>query len=184
MTSINYDDDSINLDDLFLGENYATKLDNLLPNSGRFHQNHLLDTRSDLSGVELHDFDDFWSSFISCTNDEQDIDITGGIFPELQTETQDSLNGEQPIGDVSVYPNPPVASDPLPQPIIGNEEGIMYQMCPMLSDHILGQMSVKQQPKANRRFRYACDGARFLPQTRYEPMSINVKFSPVCKMHC
>ena len=100
-----------------------------------------------------------------------------------QSETQDSLNGEQPIENASVDRNPPVVSDLLPQPVAGNEEGIMYQMCPMLSGHIRGQMSVKQQPKANYRFRYACDGARFLPQARYNPMSINVIFFPLCKMH-
>lgn len=60
-------------------------------------------------------------------------------------------------------------------------------MYPTLSDYILGQMSVKQQPKANYRSRYACDGARFLPESRYNPLSVNVNFPHNTKFivyHC
>ncbi len=39
---------------------------------------------------------------------------------------------------------------------------------------ITGDIFVKQQPKANNRLRYQCDGPRFLPNSRYHPMSINV----------
>jgi hypothetical protein len=49
-------------------------------------------------------------------------------------------------------------------------------MYPSLFDRIDNFMSVKQQPKANNRSRYECDGRRFLPDSRYHPMAINVCF--------
>lgn len=74
------------------------------------------------------------------------------------------------VEDWDVY-NPPV-----PQQAYGNENGIMYQIHPTLLNFISGNMSVSQQPKGNNRSRYACDGRRFLPDSRYHPMTIQVRF--------
>jgi hypothetical protein len=65
---------------------------------------------------------------------------------------------------------------PIPQQASGSQNGIMYLMYPSLFDFINNVMSVKQQPKANNRSRYECDGRRFLPDSRYHPMAINVCF--------
>lgn len=70
--------------------------------------------------------------------------------------------------------NADIINFPVPQEARGNEHGIMYQMC-LTIFAITGVMSVKQQPKANKRFRYQCDGSRFLPRSRYHPMSIEVR---------
>jgi hypothetical protein len=73
--------------------------------------------------------------------------------------------------------NPVVTNDPIPQQAAGSENEIQYQMLPnIFANFINGTISVKQQPKANKRLRYSCDGARFLPDSRYHPMSINVRF--------
>jgi hypothetical protein len=48
---------------------------------------------------------------------------------------------------------------------------------PSVFDSVVGGMTVKVQPKANPRSRYATDGARFLPGSRRNPMSITVSFS-------
>jgi hypothetical protein len=60
----------------------------------------------------------------------------------------------------------------------------MYQMNPSLFSMITGDMYVKQQPKANNRVRYECDGSRFLPDSRYHPMALSVSiFFPLLKSH-
>jgi len=87
-------------------------------------------------------------------------------------------SSEQPI----IHQNPDVKDIPTPQQASGNQDGIMYRMCPSLFNCINGVMSVKQQPKANNRVRYQCDGSRFLPDSRYHPMSINVCFFPSHKI--
>jgi len=69
---------------------------------------------------------------------------------------------------------------PMTQQANGCQDRIMYQMVLFLFNFIDGVvMSVKQQPKANTRLRYQCDGSRFLPDSRYHPMSINVCFFPI-----
>ncbi len=86
---------------------------------------------------------------------------------------------EQPI----VHQNPDVIDIPTPRQASGNEDGIMFLMCLSLFNCINGFISVKQQPKANNHVRYQCDGARFLPDSRYHPMAINVCFFPLIKYH-
>ncbi|CAF3693452.1 unnamed protein product [Rotaria sp. Silwood1] len=51
----------------------------------------------------------------------------------------------------------------------------MYQMCPTIFEMIDVAMSVRQQPKANNRIRYDCEGIRFLPDSRYHPLAIHVQ---------
>ena len=65
---------------------------------------------------------------------------------------------------------------PIPQQAYGSENGIMYQIHPMLFPFITGNFFVSQQPKGNNRSRYACDGRRYLPDSRYHPMAIQVRF--------
>lgn len=65
---------------------------------------------------------------------------------------------------------------PTPQQAVGGDAGIMYLVNPSLFGVLFGNISVKQQPKANDRFRYESDGVRFLPDSRYHPLSIEVDF--------
>ncbi|CAM4927273.1 unnamed protein product [Rotaria socialis] len=60
------------------------------------------------------------------------------------------------------------------QQIIGDQNGTAYGMNPSIFEIIDGIMSMKQQPKANKRVRYESDGRRFLPDSRYHPMSLNL----------
>lgn len=53
---------------------------------------------------------------------------------------------------------------------------IRLYLNPQMFQGIGGNMSVKQEPKANNRIRYGSDGRRFLPDSRYHPISINVSF--------
>ncbi|CAF4246418.1 unnamed protein product [Rotaria sordida] len=48
-------------------------------------------------------------------------------------------------------------------------------MYPSIFEMIDVAMSVKQQPKANNRIRYDCDGVRFLPDSRYHPLAIHIR---------
>ena len=53
----------------------------------------------------------------------------------------------------------------------------MYLVVPGLFGSVSGGLSVKQQPKANTRLRYSSDGLRYLPDSRYHPLSIIVCLS-------
>jgi hypothetical protein len=86
------------------------------------------------------------------------------------------LDKEQFIANPTTDQNANILNIPSPQQASGSQDEIMYQMHPSLFDIIVGGMFVKQQPKANNRSRYPCDGSRFLPDSRYHPMSIQVCF--------
>jgi hypothetical protein len=88
---------------------------------------------------------------------------------DTQQDTIAIVNNEQLIQ------NPDVTNTPTPQQAAGSENGIHYLMYPHIFDFIDGVMSVQQQPKANKRLRYQSDGSRFLPDSRYHPMTINVR---------
>jgi hypothetical protein len=80
--------------------------------------------------------------------------------------------------------NPNIIDTPTAKQATGNQGGVMYEMAPSSFDSIIGDMYVKQQPKANNRLRYQCDGSRFLPDSRYHPMSIKVSiFFPLIKLY-
>lgn len=74
-----------------------------------------------------------------------------------------------PVGDVHSTDNPA-------SPQTMEEPYIKCRIIPMLFNFIMSLMFVKQQPKANNRLRYACDGSRFLPDSRYHPMTLGVCF--------
>ncbi len=99
---------------------------------------------------------------------------------ETQRDTMAILDEQQSMEN-------PTAHDmidlPMPQQAAGNQNGIMYVMHLSIFNVINGVMSVKQQPKANTRFRYQCDGSRFLPDSRHHPMSIEVRFFPLIKSY-
>ena len=85
MDPINYNDESINFDDLLSDGNYPTLWDNLPFSNGMLHQNNILDTRSDLSDLELQDdFNNLLSSLPQLTNDEQPINDVEDIFAGFQ----------------------------------------------------------------------------------------------------
>ncbi len=98
------------------------------------------------------------------------------LITDAQNDTNAIFDGEQPIENLTGHQNTNVINMPIPQQASGSQDGIMYQMYPSIFADITGTMSVKQEPKANNRSRYQCDGLRFLPDSRYHPMSINVCF--------
>ncbi|CAF4318825.1 unnamed protein product, partial [Adineta steineri] len=62
----------------------------------------------------------------------------------------------------------------VPKEATGSQDGIMYLMYSMLFGLLEGTMFVSQQPKANKRLRYKCDGRRFLPDSRSHPMIVQM----------
>ncbi|CAF0936294.1 unnamed protein product [Adineta ricciae] len=113
------------------------------------------------------------------TNTETEI---GNCIAELnQVEIDDFDNILQLIENAPLVgdcdANQPLAithNPPVPQQAYGSENGIMYQMHPTLLDFITGNVSISQQPKANNRSRYECDGRRYLPDSRYHPMTVRL----------
>ena len=65
-------------------------------------------------------------------------------------------------------------NSPILKTAAGADNGIQYQMFPNLFPEPYGPMAIKQQPMANKRLRYISDGDRFLPDSRYHPMSLQV----------
>ncbi len=96
------------------------------------------------------------------------------------TDTQQDgiaiIDNESPVQNSTIDDNAEIINIPIPQQASGSQNGIMYLMYPSLFDFLDNVLSVKQQPKANNRSRYECDGRRFLPDSRYHPMAINVCF--------
>ncbi|CAF5218004.1 unnamed protein product, partial [Rotaria magnacalcarata] len=79
------------------------------------------------------------------------------------------------VGDYSnAWQSSDFENNPVFQQIVGDQNGTMYGMNPSVFAIIDGTLSMKQQPKANKRVRYESDGRRFLPDSRYHPMSLNL----------
>ena len=100
---------------------------------------------------------------------------------DAENDSQTILDGTQPLDNLDTHQNAAIIDDPTPRQAIGNEDDLMYLMCLSLFTFIEGNLSVKQGPKANNRLRYQSDGSRFLPNSRYNPMAINVGFFPTPK---
>lgn len=175
--------ESTDLDTLLSDGNFSRILSQISFSNVVLNHDQLLNIPTaspDLESAE--NFDEWFASLPSTVDDGQLPTIDEDMFPGLTLvpdhDSQLSPDGEQPNEDSTIQQNVIITSNPILQQETGD---IPYQMCPELSDHILGNMSVKQQPIPNYRSRYQCDGSRFLPASRYHPMSINVSFSHYTK---
>ncbi|CAF3745604.1 unnamed protein product [Rotaria sordida] len=125
---------------------------------------------------------DFLSSLLSISNDDTYPETTNGntsseLFRFSSDEQRDNraiIDDRQMIPNPTLDQNLDIINMPMSQQIIENSNALMYQMNPFIFEIIDSVMFVKQQPKANNRIRYECDGSRFLPDSRYHPMSINL----------
>ena len=191
------------LDILFPDGDYSSILNQLSFGNAVLDNDPALNAPIAPSDLELEDsLDDLFSSLPPVMDDEQLSTVDEDIFAELtfdlqstldrlcskclllpssivvpENDSQISCEGEQPTEAAVAQQNPTVITNPIPQKTNDDQANIMYQMYAALSDFVLGIMSVKQQPMPNYRSRYQSDGSRFLPASRYHPMSINVHFS-------
>ncbi|CAF1178786.1 unnamed protein product [Rotaria sordida] len=125
---------------------------------------------------------DFLSSLLSISNDDTYPETTNGntsseLFRFSSDEQRDNraiIDDRQMIPNPTLDQNLDIINMPMFQQIIENSNALMYQMNPFIFEIIDSVMFVKQQPKANNRIRYECDGSRFLPDSRHHPMSINL----------
>ncbi|UJR23127.1 hypothetical protein I4U23_026148 [Adineta vaga] len=112
------------------------------------------------------------------TDTELNFGITTTELTQILTERAETgfenILNEQSEQDQAVNQDSTVINTPVVLQAYGSENGIMYQTLPALLDFIFGDMSVTQQPKANTRSRYSCDGRRFLPDSRYHPMTVQL----------
>lgn len=138
------DEDTENLPDLFEDDDVIL--------------NDLLDTSSN-NGVPAVDLQH--PSIDSLTNL-----ICNSSF-ELRTENQ---NDSTQIPDSNQQENQPENFPVARNPNQGNNFPLLV-ICQNLFGDLTGAMSIIQQPKANKRLRYTSDGARFLPDRRYNPLS-------------
>ncbi|CAF1045599.1 unnamed protein product [Adineta ricciae] len=141
-------------DDISFNSNQAPEIDNILPDCFSPFQFDDINTEieigngtAELNQVEIDDFENILQI------------IENDPFAE-------DWDANQPL---AIAHNPPV-----PRQAYGNESGIMYQIHPTLLGFITGNVSISQQPKGNNRSRYACDGRRYLPDSRYHPMTVKL----------
>ncbi|CAF4236121.1 unnamed protein product, partial [Rotaria sordida] len=137
-----------------------------------------------LSAQDLNDDNpsSFLPSYSLVNNDGTCSETTNGntsseLFRLSSDEQRDMLaiidNGQR-IPNSTFDQNPSVTNMMMPQETIENQNVFMYQMYPSIFEMIDIAMSVKQQPKANNRIRYDCEGIRFLPDSRYHPLAIHI----------
>lgn len=91
---------------------------------------------------------------------------------DVQQDQTAILDDEIPFNSSMVNQNMTVTNFSIVQ-ANGCKNEIMYQVYPDIFQ-MSGAMIVTQQPKANNRLRFECDGIRFLPDSRYHPMTIQV----------
>ncbi|CAF1463540.1 unnamed protein product [Rotaria sordida] len=161
--------DDISLGDLFPDGDYSSIFDDL-QSSG---------------ALDLNDNNS--SSFLtllpSVNNDDSYSETTNGStssgsFRFSSDEQQDTLaivDDGQMLRNSTFDQNPSTTNMLMPQKTIENQNVLTYQMNPSIFEGIDVTMSVKQQPKANNRLRYECDGVRFLPDSRHHPLAIHIR---------
>jgi hypothetical protein len=148
---------------LFSGGDFASDFDEILFSNGL--------------QMENEDSDEIFASLFPNDNVSEHSVITDEYFPSefedilsaAQNDNQTIFDGVQPIENQSTDQTSDIIDTPSE-----NQGGVIYQMDPSAFAFITGDIFVKQQPKANNRLRYQCDGSRFLPDSRYHPMSINL----------
>ncbi|CAF3684816.1 unnamed protein product [Rotaria sp. Silwood1] len=97
------------------------------------------------------------------------------FLPDEQRNTLAIVDDRQMVPNSTFDQYSSITNMSMPQETIENQNVLMYQMCPTMFEMIDVFMSVKQQPKANNRIRYDCDGVRFLPGSRYHPLAIHIQ---------
>ncbi|CAF3689819.1 unnamed protein product [Rotaria sp. Silwood1] len=160
-------------------------LENLFPDgdySSIFNDFHHFDDTIDLN---CNNSSSFLPPLPSVNNDGmhlETIDTNGNtsselfrFLPDEQRNTLAIVDDRQMVPNSTFDQYSSITNMSMPQETIENQNVLMYQMCPTMFEMIDVFMSVKQQPKANNRIRYDCDGVRFLPGSRYHPLAIHIK---------
>ncbi|CAF2464855.1 unnamed protein product [Rotaria sp. Silwood2] len=133
-------------------------------------------------GGELNDNNQsgFLSPLPSVNNDDTYSETLNGnpsseLFRFSSDEQRDIVaivDDRQRMPNSTFDQNPSFINMPISQQTIENQNVLIYyQMYPSIFDTIDASMSIKQEPKANNRIRYDCDGVRFLPGSRYHPLA-------------
>ncbi|CAF4799541.1 unnamed protein product, partial [Rotaria sp. Silwood2] len=97
------------------------------------------------------------------------------FLPDEQRNTLAILDNWQMMSNSTFDRYSSITNMSILQETIENQNVLMYQMCPTIFEMIDVAMFVRQQPKANNRIRYDCEGIRFLPDSRYHPLAIHVQ---------
>ncbi|CAF3428501.1 unnamed protein product [Rotaria sp. Silwood1] len=173
--------DDISLDDLFPDGDYSSVL-NDLQFSDKFNDNNRYDllqllasANSDDTNSETADGNDS-SELVHFLLDEQ-RDAVAIVddkerMPNSTFDQNSSITNMPMPQETTGDQNSSITNMPMPQETTGDQNVIMYQMYPSIFEMLDAAISVKQQPKANNRIRYGCDGVRFLPDSRYHPLAV------------
>ncbi|CAF1104255.1 unnamed protein product [Rotaria sp. Silwood1] len=175
--------DDISLDDLFPDGDYSSVLNDLqFSDTVEFNDNNrddllqlLASANSDDTNSETADGNDS-SELVHFLLDEQ-RDAVAIVddkerMPNSTFDQNSSITNMPMPQETTGDQNSSITNMPMPQETTGDQNVIMYQMYPSIFEMLDAAISVKQQPKANNRIRYGCDGVRFLPDSRYHPLAV------------
>ncbi|CAF0935011.1 unnamed protein product [Adineta steineri] len=155
--------------------------DHLLEQHG-FNTNSVDIPLSNLVEIDPQDQHDF-SLFLQLnSNNNEDAESLLGdlitelnhVLPDMPQDAMAIVDDEQLLQNPSESQNFAIVDNWVLKQATGSQDGIMYLMYPMPFGSIAGTMFVTQQPKANKRSRYECDGRRFLPDSRFHPMTVQL----------
>ncbi|CAF0999307.1 unnamed protein product [Rotaria sordida] len=161
--------DDISLGDLFPDGDYSS-IFNDLQSSGVLDWNDN-NPSSSLTLLPSVNHDDTYSETTNGSTSSESFRFSS----DEQKDTLPIVDDGQMLRNSTFDQNLSITNMLMPQETIENQNVLMYQMYLSIFEGIDVTMSVEQQPKANNRIHYECDGVRFLPDSRYHPLAIHIR---------
>ncbi|CAF1147068.1 unnamed protein product [Rotaria sordida] len=161
--------DDISLGDLFPDGDYSSIFDDL-QSSGVLDWNDN-NPSSSLTLLPSVNHDDTYSETTNGSTSSESFRFSS----DEQKDTLPIVDDGQMLRNSTFDQNLSITNMLMPQETIENQKVLMYQMYLSIFEGIDVTMSVEQQPKANNRIHYECDGVRFLPDSRYHPLAIHIR---------